>query len=184
MGACEETAADVPTIDVSYFGQTVALPDLPDYRKFYRKLSEERWEPGTFRVLARYLDRGTVFVDVGAWIGVTAFHAAKIAKSVVAVEPDPKCAALLRRLAAGLPAVTIITGALSDRRSVTIHAVDGFGSSKTSVLDIGNGESAAAEGFGIAEIMAHAAGAPCARWTSRATNTRWRRNWRGLPAIL
>ncbi|MBS3650107.1 FkbM family methyltransferase [Pseudaminobacter sp. 19-2017] len=161
MGVREYIAPDVRTIDVSYFGHTVALPDLPEYRKFYLRLAARSWEPGTFRVLERHLDRETVFVDIGAWIGVTPFYAAEIAKSVVAVDPDPKCAALLQRLAQRLPNVTVLAGALSDRRSVSVHAVKGFGSSETSVLPIGNGECATAEGFSLREIMEHAEGAPC-----------------------
>src|SRR5262245_48746855 len=87
------------TIDVSYCGRTVTLADLPEYRKFYRKLAEGRWEPHTFEALRRFLDRETVLIDIGAWIGVTPFFAAGIAKAVVAVDPDPKCIAILKRLA-------------------------------------------------------------------------------------
>jgi hypothetical protein len=39
---------------------------------------------------------------------------------------------------------------------VTIHAVDGFGSSETSVLDIGKGASTAVRGLTVDEIMKHA----------------------------
>jgi FkbM family methyltransferase len=161
MGVRDHIAPDVPTIDVSYYGNTVALPDFPEYRKFYRRLVSGSWEPGTFRLLARHLDRETVFVDIGAWIGVTSFYAAEIAKSVAAVDPDPTCAALLRRLAQRLPNVTVLSGALSDRRSVSVHAVKGFGSSETSILPIGNGECTTAEGVSLREIMEHAKGAPC-----------------------
>ena len=86
------------TVAISYAGRTVALPDLPEYQKFYRKLAIGQWEPRTFEMLARNVDRNTVYVDIGAWIGVTPMWAAQKAKAVVAVEPDPKCGEVLRAL--------------------------------------------------------------------------------------
>lgn len=147
-------------VTLHYGGRDVALADLPQYRKFYGKLTSGRWEPHTLATLERYLDSDTVHVDIGAWIGVTPFYAAGIAKTVVAVDPDPDCIAILRRLAAGRPGVTVLQGALSDRPSVAIHAIDGFGSSETSVLDIGNGDSATVPGLRLDAIMAHAGDSP------------------------
>lgn len=160
MGQPADGTSGFSTRDVSYAGRTVALADLPEYQKFYRKLAEGRWESHTFEALGRYLDRDTVLIDIGAWIGVTPFWSAQIAKAVVAVEPDPKCAAILKRLAAAEPNVTVIEGALADRASVSINAVDGFGSSETSILAIGNGGQATVAGIGIDEIMRHAGGSP------------------------
>jgi FkbM family methyltransferase len=141
------------TIDVTYAGRTVALPDLPDYRKFYRKLAAGTWEPRTFVVLGRNLDRDTVYVDIGAWIGVTPFWASGNAKSVIAVEPDPKCGLILDALGAAHPNIKVVHGAVSPDRRVTIHAVGEFGSSETSILDIGDGETAEARGVRLDEIM-------------------------------
>ena len=154
-------ATEAPaTRNVTYFGRTVRLADLPEYAKFYRKLAAGAWEPHTFHALGRFLDRDTVAIDIGSWIGVTPFWSAQSAKSVVAVEPDPKCLAILRGLADGHPNVTVLAGALSDRDRVPIHAVDGFGSSETSVLDIGDGGTAVAGGLRMDEIMRHAKGSP------------------------
>lgn len=147
------------TRDLCYAGRTVALADLPEYRKFYAKLEAGRWEPHTFEVFSRYLDKDTVAVDIGSWIGVTPFWAEGIAKSVVAVDPDPKCVGILRALAASHPKVTVLEGALSPRPTVDIHAVEGFGSSETSVLDIGDGPCVAACGLTIDSIMSHTKGA-------------------------
>lgn len=148
------------TLEVNYAGQTVTLADLPEYAKFYRKLSTGAWEPRTFDVLSRNLDGDTVCVDIGAWIGVTSLWATKTAKAVIAVEPDPKCIAILRALAPQAPNLTLLEGAISNRSSVAINAVDGFGSSETSVLDIGDGESASVRGIDLDTIMALARGAP------------------------
>ena len=32
------------SIDITYFGRTVAFPDLPRYRKFYARLKAGAWE--------------------------------------------------------------------------------------------------------------------------------------------
>jgi FkbM family methyltransferase len=160
MSGGPSSGEEFKTIDVRYAGHTVRLADLPEYQKFYRKLAAGRWEPHTFEALSRFLDRDTVLIDIGAWIGVTPFFAAGIAKAVVAVDPDPKCIAILKRLASGHDNVTVLEGALSDRASVTVHAVDGFGSSETSVLDLAEGESAQVSGLSIDEIMRHAGGSP------------------------
>lgn len=130
------------TRDITYAGATVTLADLPEYRKFYAKLAAGTWEPQTFENLRRFLTPDTVYLDVGAWIGVTPFWASRIAKRVIAVEPDPQCRAILKRLLPLYPNVTLLEGALSPKSEVTVHAVDGFGSSETSILDIG-GEGAA-----------------------------------------
>jgi FkbM family methyltransferase len=144
------------TVDITYAGRTVALPDLADYQKFYRKLAAGSWEPRTFEVLGRNLDRDTVYVDIGAWIGVTPFWACQTAKAVIALEPDPKCCAILDALGPRHDNVMVIHGALSAEAEVTIHAVGGFGSSETSILDIGDGESAVTRGIRLDEIMQRA----------------------------
>jgi FkbM family methyltransferase len=144
--------------DVRYFGETVMLPDLPDYRKFYRKLEAGAWEPNTFRVLADNLDKSTLYIDIGGWIGVTPLWASHRAKQVFIVEPDPACRAILRELCPHYPNVTLLDGALSPRRSLTLNAVDGFGSSETTALAVGSRETFAAVGISVAEIMRHAAG--------------------------
>lgn len=160
MGAAPGALTEPRTRDVTYFGRTVALANLPEYGKFYGKLAEGVWEKHTFQALARFLDKDTVAVDIGAWIGATPFWAAQAAKAVVAVEPDPKCVAILTSLAANQPNVTVLAAALTDRDSVSIHSVDGFGSSETSVLDIGDGGEAMVTGLRMDDIMRHADGAP------------------------
>lgn len=160
MSRILERAEPMATVDIRYAGRTVALPDLREYAKFYGKLAQGRWEENTFATLSRNLDSDTVLIDIGAWIGVTPMWSAQIAKKVIAVEPDPKCVAILNRLAPGAGNVTVVEGALANCGEVCIHAVDGFGSSETSILDIGNGAEASVRGFGIDEIMRHAGGAP------------------------
>lgn len=149
------------TIDLTYAGETVTLADLPEYAKFYRKLTSGSWEPRTFAVLGRMLNPQVTYVDIGAWIGVTPFWAAKRAKRVVAVEPDPKCRKILDSLGSSRPSFTLLAGALSPEKSLKINAVDSFGSSETSALGIGNGQSEIVRGLTIAEIMREAGPGPC-----------------------
>jgi FkbM family methyltransferase len=150
----------VKTTPVRYFGETVHLPDLARYRKFYRKLEAGEWEPDTFATLRRHLDKETVYVDVGGWIGVTPLWASRLAKEVIIVEPDPACRAVLRELCPAYSNVTLIEGALSPAPLVTLSAIDGFGSSEATALALGSSETVEAPGHAVGEIMRKAADAP------------------------
>src|SRR6266542_3878517 len=148
------------TVPIRYFGHTVSLPDLPRYGKFYRKLAAEDWEPRTFQMLRDNLDAGTVYIDIGGWIGVTALWASHLAKRVIIIEPDPECRAILAELCPRYPNVVLLEGAFSPSRSVIISAVEGFGSSETTALDLSPGHSLEVLGILVNEIMRHVAGEP------------------------
>jgi len=150
----------LPTVEIDVFGYPIRLPELRRYRKFYDKLRAGRWEARTFQVLGEHLDEQTHYVDIGAWIGVTAFWASHLAKSVVAVEPDPDCIEILRQLSPCYPKVKLLEGALARDSEVLLHAVTDFGSSETSALRIGGGPSVVAKGFAIEEIMGQAGTGP------------------------
>ncbi len=47
------------------------------------------WEPETFAIFDRYLNKEHSYLDLGAWIGPTVLYGAQLAKSVLALEPDP-----------------------------------------------------------------------------------------------
>jgi FkbM family methyltransferase len=142
------------TVDITYAGQTIALPDFPEYAKTYARLAKGKWEPHTFEALRRCVNEDTVVLDIGAWIGVTPFWTAQIAKHVIAVEPDPKCLEILRALAPRYPNVTVIEAALATNPEVKIHAMGRFGSSATSVLSIGNAGSTTARGVTMDDLLA------------------------------
>jgi FkbM family methyltransferase len=73
-------------------------------------------EPGTARLLATAMTSGTVFVDVGAFLGVYAITAAVRGAEVVAVEPNLTTRRYLERnVARNGVDVTIHPYALSDR---------------------------------------------------------------------
>jgi FkbM family methyltransferase len=142
------------TVNITYAGQTIALADCPEYAKVYERLAKGNWEPHTFEALRRCVNKDTVVLDIGAWIGVTPFWTAQIAKHVIAVEPDPKCLEILRALAPRYPNVTVIEAALATDPEVKIHAKGQFGSSGTSVLSIGNAGSTTARGVTMDDLLA------------------------------
>jgi len=148
------------TVALDVRGTRLLLPDLPEYRKFLAKLASGSWEPATFDAMERHLDRETVYLDIGAWIGVTPQFAAARAKAVVAVEPDPQCGAILRRVLKGSERIRLVEAALSSDASLSIHAVDGFGSSETSALSIGDGPSHDVPGISMAALLAMTGEAP------------------------
>jgi FkbM family methyltransferase len=148
-------------LDITYHGETVTLADLPEYRKFYSKLASGVWEPRTFRTLSDQLGRDVTYIDIGGWIGVTPFWAAKRAKRVIVVEPDPKCREILKALLPLYPNVTLTECALSPKSSLTLNGVEGFGSSETSALAIGEDyPTVTVEGCPMAELLNRAGPGP------------------------
>lgn len=131
-----ETRPTIPGVrHVAYFGETIALPAFDDDERFYQRLTQGRWEVATFRALERFLDRDTTFIDVGAWIGAMAFWAARRARAVIAVEPDPVSFARLEAVARlNPPNVQLLAAALSDQPTVTLYAKKAFGRSSSSVV--------------------------------------------------
>ncbi|MBS3072784.1 FkbM family methyltransferase [Candidatus Pacearchaeota archaeon] len=57
--------------------------------KFWSKVEKGIWEPETFEILDKYLDKNSTYLDLGAWMGPTVLYGAGIAKKTYAVEPDP-----------------------------------------------------------------------------------------------
>jgi FkbM family methyltransferase len=148
------------SIDITYFGRTVSFPDLPCYRKFYDRLRAGAWEPETFHVLEKYIDSSTTYVDIGGWIGATPFWVAKSARQVIIVEPDPVCIDILKASAGKYPNVTLLEGAFATDSEVTLHNVDWFGSSESSLLSAGNGEKTRVKGLNTTQIMTKATAGP------------------------
>lgn len=146
--------------DITYHGETVTLADLPEYHKFYRKLASGQWEPRTFRALSDHLGPDVTYIDIGGWIGVTPFWASKRAKRVLVVEPDPKCREILKSLLPLYPNVTLVESALSPEDCIKLNAVEGFGSSETSALAIGDGASVEVEGCSMKKLLKTAGPGP------------------------
>ncbi|HTN98437.1 MAG TPA: FkbM family methyltransferase [Nordella sp.] len=146
--------------DITYHGETVTLADLPEYRKFYHKLASGEWEPRTFHALSGQLGPEVTYIDIGGWIGVTPFWASKRAKRVLVVEPDPKCREILKSLLPLYRNVTLVESALSPEDCIKLNAVEGFGSSETSALAIGDGGSVEVKGCSMAKLLQLAGAGP------------------------
>jgi len=61
----------------------------PYHVGFWRNVSKGRWEPETYDILSRYLERDSAYCDIGSWIGPTVIYAARRCARVVCFEPDP-----------------------------------------------------------------------------------------------
>ena len=64
--------------------------------EFWTKVENNKWETDTFGVFDRFLNKDTVYFDIGAWIGPTAFYAAQLSKSAYGFEPDPVAFGILK----------------------------------------------------------------------------------------
>ena len=64
---------------------------------------------------SQWLEAGDLVFDIGAHVGNRTRAFAALGCRVVAVEPQPHVAALLRTLAGRIPDVTVVEAAVSDR---------------------------------------------------------------------
>lgn len=110
----------------------------PDHIGFWRGAAQGRWEPHTFAILSKFLGGGSVYCDVGAWIGPTVLYAARLCRRVVCFEPDPIAYRYLRWNIElnDLRNVDSFSFALSDRTALQRMSSRGgrLGESTTSAL--------------------------------------------------
>lgn len=102
-----------------------------------------RWEDETLAWVAARARPGTVFVDIGAWIGPVGLLAARLGARVVALEPDPVARASLEENFAlnGLRAEVIPAALHADGDGLTLYGGrKGLGASMTSALGVHRGE--------------------------------------------
>jgi FkbM family methyltransferase len=84
---------------------------------FWGKFEDGSWEPETLAAFDRLLDPSMSMLDVGSWIGPTVLWAARLAGSVVAVEPDGVARQVLtENVARNCPNVEIVASALAAER--------------------------------------------------------------------
>jgi FkbM family methyltransferase len=77
-----------------------------DQPTFWSRFEAGNWEPGTLAVLDAHVGPGTLFIDLGAWVGPTALYAALRGATVIAVEADPVAVMQLQRNLAVNPALS------------------------------------------------------------------------------
>jgi len=91
--------------------------DGGEWYGFWPSVQEGTWEPHTFQVFDRFLDKDHSYVDIGAWIGPTVMYGCQLAKHCYTVEPDPVALKMLHKHL-GLNEfenVTVFEGAISDK---------------------------------------------------------------------
>jgi FkbM family methyltransferase len=100
-------------------GSLTLRTDTDDRRVFLQIFGRDEYR------LARLEKRGLgTVVDIGAHAGIFAARVAPFARRVVSFEPSPATLLLLRANVAGLPNVTVVPKAVTDRRgSGVIHVL-------------------------------------------------------------
>lgn len=59
------------------------------YNTFWPDVNNGYWEPETFDIFSKYLNKDHSYIDIGAWIGPTVLYGCQLAKKCYAIEPDP-----------------------------------------------------------------------------------------------
>lgn len=101
------------------------------------------WEDETLAFIEAHAAPGTVFVDIGAWIGPISLLAARKGARVVALEPDPVARAALEENLAlnGLKAQIVPKALHADAQGLTLYGGRrGLGASTTSALGVSKGD--------------------------------------------
>jgi FkbM family methyltransferase len=87
------------TMEVSLEGRTfqaIKSVGSADFEAFWTYFSRGLWEADTLAMIDAVDAEGTIFLDVGGWIGPTAFWAAFKQSRVITFEPDPVALKALR----------------------------------------------------------------------------------------
>ncbi len=66
-------------------------------RAYWRAVADGSWEPATFPIFERFIDREHSCIDLGAYVGVTLLYACQLARRAYGVEADPIAFAELRQ---------------------------------------------------------------------------------------
>ena len=56
---------------------------------YWQVIAQGKWEPATFRVFERFIDREHSYIDMGAFVGPTLLYGCQIARRAYGIEPDP-----------------------------------------------------------------------------------------------
>jgi FkbM family methyltransferase len=144
------------TVQVGTAQIRVVDTDGERYGDFWSLLADGMFEPATVDVIRDWAGSGRLLVDVGAWIGPFTLLAAAHGADVVAVEPDPVAAGVLRRNLAANP--EMVGRVIVDETAWS--GADGR-ARLTSSVGLGNARSALATGHGHGMPSRHtSAGAP------------------------
>lgn len=91
--------------------------DGGEWYGFWPSVEIGNWEPHTFRIFSRFLNKEHSYVDIGAWIGPTVMYGCQLAKHCYTVEPDPVALKMLHKHLSinNFENVTVFEGAIADK---------------------------------------------------------------------
>lgn len=89
------------------------MTDVRGWSSFWRLFYANEWEVETHNWIRRTVKTGSLFLDIGAWIGPTALWAQQMGANVIAVEPDPIAFAEMERILGEEPRIEMIEAALT-----------------------------------------------------------------------
>lgn len=126
---------------------------------YWNLFEDETWEPKALDLIAN-LDRGSVLLDIGAWIGPMTMVAAANGINVIAVEPDPEAYRMLTGNIALNPSfgprVHTINAAVvaeDNIKKVPLFPVQESWGSSASSLSYQHGEPVEVEAISVTELM-------------------------------
>ena len=59
------------------------------YESYWKLVNQGKWEPETFSVFDSNINKQTLFIDIGGWIGPTTIYGSQLARKSFSLEPDP-----------------------------------------------------------------------------------------------
>ncbi|MFK7750515.1 MAG: FkbM family methyltransferase [Kordia sp.] len=109
-------------------------------KHYWSYINSIDWEPHTFAIFDHFVNENSVVLDVGSWSGVLTLYAAKTAKEVHALDPDPVCFSELNKNVELNPAVadkikTYKTAISDTQETVRLSARETYGASSSSILE-------------------------------------------------
>lgn len=107
---------------------------------YWKHINATDWEPHTFAIFDYFVDKNSVVLDIGSWSGVMTLYAAKTAKEVHALDPDPVCFEELNTNVSLNPdeakKIKTYKVAISDKKeTLRLSARDTYGASSSSILE-------------------------------------------------
>ena len=109
-----------------------------DLERFWTDLANGQWEPNTFKIFSRFLNKDFCYVDIGAWIGPTVLYGSQLSKHCYAIEPDPIAMEILNANISlnHFKNITFFGGAISNANGKTLigNYLGLPGDSKSSIL--------------------------------------------------
>ncbi|WP_046756401.1 FkbM family methyltransferase [Kordia jejudonensis] len=109
-------------------------------KHYWSYINSVDWEPHTFAIFDKFVNENSVVLDIGSWSGVLTLYAAKTAKEVHALDPDPVCFSELNTNVELNPAVaekikTYKTAISAHKETVRLSARETYGASSSSILE-------------------------------------------------